>query len=198
MPCENPDHPVSPKPNDRRAPKVVALISSLGIGGAERLVVDWAIASNASGKVRPAVIVVNDDYHASLVAELRASGIELFLLGRKRGSRNVGPLISLIFTLHRLRPDILHAHDYAAERIALLIKCLFPRIALFATIHNPKDVVDYHKLYIRLCKLPRHSRYCYIRIRSGRLSPSRNREFSNRLQRRGCFQISSNFSVSSY
>lgn len=99
---------------------VLHLIDSLGLGGAERMLVDIANATAATGQ-RVSVCVTRSQ--AVLAAELR-DGIEVLVLDRKRRV-SIGALGKLARWVRSRRVDVLHVHMRSSLSFAFALRLLF-------------------------------------------------------------------------
>ena len=88
-------------------PRVVILLRSLEIGGAERQAVLLAKALHGAGW--PVCVVTSYD-KGGLADELRAAGVELHLAGKKGRWDMLGYLLRLTRLLRGLKPDIIHSY----------------------------------------------------------------------------------------
>ena len=109
--------------------KIVHCIFSFNTGGAETMLID--IVNEQIKTQEVTVVIVNHIYHQELIAQLDKK-IRLIFIGRKPHSRSILPILKLNWTLFRLRPDIVHMHNYSMPRI------IFPYVAskLFLTVHD--------------------------------------------------------------
>lgn len=112
--------------------KVLQLIKGLGLGGAERHVVDLSIGLRDRGnEVRVAYLLPNKN---ALVSEIEEADIAVSCLGGKFGLGFDG-LIRLSKLLREFRPDIVHAHLPVAALLARILKPIFG-YRLVVTEHN--------------------------------------------------------------
>lgn len=112
---------------------VLLLVKGLGLGGAEKLIVEQVVKGAGDPRVRYSVAYVRPDKD-HFVADLRAAGVETVCLG---GSRSPWPL-RLAKELRRLRPDVVHSHSpLPAAAARLLVRGrLVPVRAHVYTEHN--------------------------------------------------------------
>lgn len=143
----------SRRQSDLRPLNVMVVIFSLSIGGAERLIVDWAISCKQTQKVEPVIVVVNRDYDENLVAMLRASGITLYLLNRRPGSKSIVPFARMIQLLYGIRPKVVHAHNYSSFKVASLLKVFLPTARLFTTVHTTGLAQTFSRIDLGLSRL---------------------------------------------
>ncbi|MGB3752429.1 MAG: glycosyltransferase [Parerythrobacter sp.] len=105
--------------------KILYFIKGLGLGGAERHVVDCAVASHKAGHVVHVAYLLSHKNH--LVAELQAAGISVDLIGNN--------LLYVWRYFSQLRPDIVHAHLPVPAFYSRLYKFVFG-YGLVVTHHN--------------------------------------------------------------
>jgi glycosyltransferase involved in cell wall biosynthesis len=123
--------------------KVVWLIDSLKLGGAERLTVDLARGADP-GRAKVSVVTIHEVEQGTraLEDELRAHGVEVVGL-RARNLRDAEGYERLVKTLERLRPDVIHAHlryatiwgGAAAKRMGI------PAVATLHTLPPPRTTM---------------------------------------------------------
>ncbi len=112
--------------------RVLQVIPSLGLGGAERMVKNLAIRLHASGH-RVVVVSLYGPLGSSVEADLRAAGVEGHFLGKKRGlDLRMVPRISRIAS--GFRPDVVHTHMYALKYA--LPSVAWRRCGVVHTIHT--------------------------------------------------------------
>src|ERR1022692_2279239 len=88
-------------------PRVIHLVESLEIGGAEKLVCDFVV-----GRGPETTSVICLEMIGALGGFLRAQGFRVDLVGMKARWRTIERLRIL---LKRERPDILHCHNFTAH-----------------------------------------------------------------------------------
>lgn len=98
--------------------KVLQLITGLGLGGAEQVVVDLATRLNPR-RFRVSVCSILDlsRAHGGHVARLREAGVPVVSLGM-RGKHQVWRAWRLMRVLREVQPDVLHAHMFHANVLA--------------------------------------------------------------------------------
>lgn len=105
--------------------KILYFIKGLGLGGAERHVVDCAIASRDAGHEVSVGYILPDKDH--FVTQLKSANIQVEFIGSS--------LLTVSRYLSRTRPDIVHAHLTIPVFYSRLLKPLF-KYKLVVTYHN--------------------------------------------------------------
>ena len=112
--------------------KILQLIKGLGLGGAERHVVDLSLGLMEKGyDVQVAYLLPNKD---AMVKEIEEAGIGVHCLGG-RSRLGVEGLFLLWRLLHEFRPDVVHAHLPVPALLARILKLRFG-FKLVTTEHN--------------------------------------------------------------
>jgi glycosyltransferase involved in cell wall biosynthesis len=108
--------------------KILHVIFSLNIGGAENMLVDIINEQIKSQEV--GLLIINNEYNTDLLNKMNPN-VSVFFLKRKKGSLN--PLKALVFNqiIRRYKPQVIHFHDHA---IGLLL-CRQPYIKVL-TVHD--------------------------------------------------------------
>lgn len=88
--------------------RITHVFWSLGFGGIETMLVNIANAQ-AEAEAQVSVVIINDSCEESLVKSLR-SDVNLYVLGRKVGSKGLGFILKLNKVLGELKPDVVHLH----------------------------------------------------------------------------------------
>ncbi|MGD0733746.1 MAG: glycosyltransferase [Terracidiphilus sp.] len=111
--------------------RIVYIITSLGMGGAERQVVALAERMAARGHT-VAVIVLRPQ-----LQEEWPAGIDVVRLGMRRTPLSVlnGLLRGRRF-LKDFKPDLVHSHGFHASFVARLLKIMRPATVVLSTVHN--------------------------------------------------------------
>lgn len=111
--------------------RIVMLLPSLGVGGAEKLAL--AIAERMARRGHDVALVAL----MPRKPEEWPSPIEPVYLGiRKTPASVLAGLIRARRLMREFRPDLVHSHSYPANLFARLLKLLAPRIAVLSTVHN--------------------------------------------------------------
>jgi len=113
--------------------RIIQLIPTLNVGGAERIVALMATALAAQGH-QVSVIALAASSGSWIEAELRAAGIEPIFLGKRPGL-DPRMIPRLGRALRRLRPDVVHTHLHVLK-YALPARLAWRRCAVVHTLHN--------------------------------------------------------------
>jgi glycosyltransferase involved in cell wall biosynthesis len=128
---------------------VLQLISSLTVGGSERLLINFAASCTPGEDIPQVFVVINDFFHPDLAAELSATGHPVYFLKRPPGNRNPRVILSLLNIIRRHDIRIIHAHDSGAKHFAMLSK-LYRPMSVGYTIHNTGLVNAWDRVKLRL------------------------------------------------
>lgn len=128
---------------------VLQLISSLTVGGSERLLINFAASCTPGEDIPQVFVVINDFFHPDLAAELSATGHPVYFLKRPPGNRNPRVILSLLNIIRRHDVRIIHAHDSGAKHFAMLSK-LYRPMSVGYTIHNTGLVNAWDRVKLRL------------------------------------------------
>jgi glycosyltransferase involved in cell wall biosynthesis len=138
-----------PGPEHFNVASVLQLISSLTVGGAERLLINFAASCTPGVGVSQVFVVINDRIHPDLEAELTASGHPVYFLRRAPGNRNPRIILTLLNIVRRHDIRAIHAHDSGAKHFAMLSK-LYRPMSVGTTIHNTGIVQAWDRVKLRL------------------------------------------------
>ena len=124
--------------------KIIHLIWSFNTGGAETMLID--IINEQVKHEDTSLIVVNKVYSKELLAKFDKR-IPVYLINRKPGSRNLIPILKLNFLIFKLKPDIIHCHNF--ELVQILFR-KFICIKIFLTVHSIGVPSKYHQKYDKI------------------------------------------------
>lgn len=126
--------------------KVIHLISSVNIGGAETMVKDYAILTDKS-KFIVKIISIDKSYNSANEKALKESGIPIFYLSElhfrgnaklnifQKSYRRIARYIDLYRIIKREKPDILHVHLFIGNYLRIIPINKW-NIKLLYTVHN--------------------------------------------------------------
>ncbi|MBO5635089.1 MAG: glycosyltransferase [Bacteroidales bacterium] len=117
--------------------RILEFITSLRLGGAERLVTDLAVGFKEEG--HDVVVALLDGTRTSFHDELEAKGVRIISLAEGAGSmRNPFLGFRLVRLLGKERFDVIHTHNSACQFLAAFAS-LFLRLRLVTTEHNTSN-----------------------------------------------------------
>lgn len=111
--------------------RIVYLITSLGMGGAERQVL--ALAQRMAARGHSVLLLVLRSKHAE---EWPTNLDARYLDMRKSPASLITGLLRGLRLLRQLKPDLIHSHTFPGNMAARLLKVFSPRATLISTIHN--------------------------------------------------------------
>ncbi len=115
---------------------VLQLISSLEVGGAEKLLIDLLVAARDDERVNFIVIVMNQAVNPEMREKLERQGVTVYFLDRPEGKMHPRYWMQIMRVIHRHQIDIVHAHNSGSKLWAMLCKLAQPRLKLVFTIHD--------------------------------------------------------------
>lgn len=121
---------------NRSAPVVLNLISSLGIGGAERLLIDTIRVSAQDAGVTYIAAIMNEAVNPGFFAELEATGVPVYRLERREGHLHPKYLKALLAIVDRHGVDVIHTHNEGSRTWGMAVKLVRPRVKLVYTVHS--------------------------------------------------------------
>lgn len=111
--------------------RIVYVLTSLGVGGAERQAL--ALAARMAERGHSAAVLVL----RPPLAEQWSTSVEVVYLGmRKNPASLAAALMRARRFLREFNPDLVHSHSFHANIFARLLKILLPRLVVLATIQN--------------------------------------------------------------
>ncbi|WP_373531299.1 glycosyltransferase family 4 protein [Vampirovibrio sp.] len=170
--------------------QVLQLISSLEVGGAEKLLLDLLAASRNFQQVQFTVVIMNQAVNPELRQRLQSMNLNVYFLDRPEGHKHIKYLLALLRIVRSHQVDIIHCHNGGSKLWAVLCKLLKPSLKLVFTVHDTipahysglqkwvhQTFIDQHiaisKSVAALCQ--REGLWPYTQIYNGiDLSPFRN------------------------
>jgi glycosyltransferase involved in cell wall biosynthesis len=116
--------------------RVIHLISSLHVGGAEVMLLAFLKAAIHSSTMQPVLVVLNDDYHPTLHAQALELGIPVHFINRPRSSKHPKYIAQVMALIAKHKGQVLHSHDDGCKRLAAICKLRYPQLKTTFTIHN--------------------------------------------------------------
>lgn len=113
---------------------ILHLISSLEMGGAEKLLIDFLNNTN-SKDVNFIIVVMNDKVNEELREELLATKHKIYFLNRKESHKHPKYIFQLLNIIKAHNINIIHSHNYGSKSWSILCKLLDPKLKLIFTVH---------------------------------------------------------------
>lgn len=130
-----------------RQRRLLFLITSMARGGAERQVVDLAVAlGRRRWKISVASMIPPTDYQT----ELSDAGVRLVSLEMRQGHPSLRGLTRYVHIVRRWRPDVVHAHMVHANLLARTGRILVPSVPVISTVHNVSEGARWREWAYRL------------------------------------------------
>ncbi len=128
---------------------VLHLISSLQVGGAEKLLISQ-LKANKDSDINLTVVVLNDLYDEKLKQELLDTSYEIYFLERKQSSKNPLFLFKLLEIVIGHKINVIHSHNYGSKIWGILCKLCCPFLKNVHTVHDTNLISRYNKLNLLL------------------------------------------------
>jgi len=126
---------------------VLHLLSSLQVGGLEKLLLDLIKSSETeSNKVIFTVVVMNDKVDEGLKKEFLDTKCNIYFLNRKEGLKNPKYLFQILNIIKKNNINIIHTHTYGGKAWSILCKFFNPQIKLVYTIHDSVIINNLSKI----------------------------------------------------
>ncbi len=136
----------------KRSIQVMQLISSLEVGGAEKLLLDLLDEKQSDASVEFTVVVMNQAVNSELKMRLKLMNCDAYFLERPEGHVHWKYLQALlkIISVHDI--DIVHSHNTGSKWWAMLCKLCKPSLKLIFTVHDtaPVWLSVFHKFLQRV------------------------------------------------
>jgi glycosyltransferase involved in cell wall biosynthesis len=134
--------------------KVLHVLSSLQVGGIEKLVTDLLTKKEIwPSRCDNELLLINDLHDPVLLRRLVAAGVGLHWIKRPPGSRSPLHLWRILQALWRAKPDLLHCHNEHAVRSAFLSGAFLLRVPVLRTVHLTEAVKHYGRIDMALHRL---------------------------------------------
>jgi len=125
--------------------KVLQLISSLEVGGAEVMLLSFMEAAKNHSDLSLCAVVLNEEYHEGLRQRLEAMGWPVSFYQRKMGDKHPKHILRLVREIDSKHIQIIHAHDPGAKMAALVCKVLRPHLKVTFTVHDTHIIAGLSK-----------------------------------------------------
>jgi glycosyltransferase involved in cell wall biosynthesis len=111
--------------------RIVYVLTSLGMGGAERQVLDLATRMAAGGHA-VSIMVLRPRLNEEWATVLDAVHLDM----RRNPISVLAGMVRARHFLRQFHPDLIHSHSFHANLIARLLKLLVPSTKVLSTVHN--------------------------------------------------------------
>jgi glycosyltransferase involved in cell wall biosynthesis len=115
---------------------VMQIISSLEVGGSEKLLVDFLAACRDEDRVNFTVVIMNQSVHPEMRQRLERLGLNVYYLNRPEGHKHPKYWMKLLQIIRRHQVQVLHAHNSGSKLWAMLCKLAMPQLKLVFTLHD--------------------------------------------------------------
>lgn len=141
---------------EKQKPNVLQLVSSLEIGGLEKLLVEFLKASKIHVEVANyTVVVMNNKVNEVLKEELLSIGYNVYFMNRQEGHKHPKYLFELLDIIKQNNIEIIHTHNSGGKYWSILCKIFNPKIKTVYTIHDSIIIKSlnglkllFHKIFI--------------------------------------------------
>jgi len=114
---------------------VLQLISGLGQGGAEKLILDLSSEYKNSNMINNYVVSISED--DTMLSKFQKNSIKTTVLYQTKTLRGLIVTIKkLLFFVKNKKISIIHAHMFHSMIIAVILKFRFPKLKIIFTPHN--------------------------------------------------------------
>lgn len=129
---------------------VLQIISSLEVGGSEKLLLDFLSACRDDDRINFTVVVMNQGVNPHMRERLDRLGLNVYYLDRPEGHQHPKYLAQLLRIVWRHRCQVVHAHNRGSKLWAMLCKLVIPRLKLVFTIHDTQMLPRLSPLQVKL------------------------------------------------
>lgn len=124
--------------------KIAHVVFSLNIGGMEEMLIDIINRQSLSENV--SLIIINKNYDPFLLNKI-SKNIKIVFINRKPKSVSLLKILSFNLKIWKLKPNIIHAHNFEVARILII------KIKTILTIHNVNLKLRYLNKYDHLVSI---------------------------------------------
>jgi len=134
-------------PEKNKKINVLHLLSSLQVGGLEKLLLDLIKAGETeTNDVTFTVAVMNDKVDEGLKQEFLDTKYNIYFLNRKEGHKHPKYFFQILDIIKKNKIDIIHTHTYGGKAWSMLLKIFNPKIKLVYTIHDSVIINNLSKM----------------------------------------------------
>ena len=131
---------------------ILYTIFSLGIGGAEKLLVDIVNNWDKNSGDNVYVCIINNRIEKSLLDKID-NNINVIQLNRTEGDKNIKYLFQYMNVIRKYKIDIIHCQSNDTVRFSLFSKLINPKIRIFYTVHATNTFKNLSKIDVFVNKL---------------------------------------------
>ncbi len=131
---------------------ILYTIFSLGIGGAEKLLVDIVNNWDKNSGDNVYVCIINNRIEKSLLDKID-NNINVIQLNRTEGDKNIKYLFQYMNVIRKYKIDIIHCQSNDTVRFSLFSKLINPKIRIFYTVHDTNTFNRLKKIDIIVDKI---------------------------------------------
>lgn len=115
---------------------VLQLISSLEVGGAEKLLLDLLASRYEDDPVQFTVVVMNQSVSPEMRERLQSLGMTVYFFNRPESHLHYKYLFKLLKIIRNHRIHIVHSHNWGSKLWAMLCKLCRPGLKVVFTVHD--------------------------------------------------------------
>ena len=119
-------------------PAVLHLLSSLEVGGIERMLLNLVQSFAEAPEISHVVVVMNNRIDRGFASELSSGPIPVYFLGRPESSKNPKYIFALVKILRAHRVSVIHSHNSGSKYWSILCRFAIFRLRLVFTLHDTK------------------------------------------------------------
>lgn len=131
-----------------KPPAVLHLISSLQVGGSERMLVNLVDSLTETSQTAHVVVVMNNRVERNLALEIKSTSVPVHFLDRQEGSRNPKYILDLLKICTKHHVSVIHAHNRGSKYWAMLIRLARYKTKLIFTIHNTEIALSFPEVIL--------------------------------------------------
>lgn len=117
---------------------VLHLISSLEVGGAERLLLNLVKSCTETQSIPQVVVVMNDRVDPKMASELNSIPVPVYYLDRPESSRNPRYIVDLRRIIKTHHVSVIHSHGRGSKYWSALCYFLDSNLKLAHTLHHTR------------------------------------------------------------
>ena len=135
--------------SDNMNMNVLHLLSSLKVGGLEKLFLDFV--KTCSKDIT--VVIMNDQVDEFLKQDLLKTDCKVYFFNRKEGHKHPKYLFRLLRIIKDNRIDIIHSHNSSGMMWSILCKIFKPKLKSVYTIHDSIIIKNWNMVTLLICRI---------------------------------------------